>query len=97
MCVVQTSCTKSVEAAKKYGLKSIALGGGVSCNSLIRDMFKKECKKNKINVFLPSPVFCTDNAAMVAHVAYHKALKKKYVYPNKQVVSIKPSLELENW
>ena len=37
------------------------------------------------------------NAAMVAHVAYHKILKKKYSYPSKNVVSIKPSLELENW
>ena len=95
--VAETVVTKSIEAAKKYGIKSVALGGGVSCNSLIRKMFKEQCKKNKINVFLPSPVFCTDNAAMIAHVAYHKVLKKKYVYPNKNVVSIKPSLELENW
>lgn len=95
--VAETVVTKSIEAAKKYGIKSLALGGGVSCNSLIRDMFKQQGKKNKINIFLPSPIFGTDNAAMVAHVAYHKALKKKYTYPNKQVVSIKPSLELENW
>lgn len=95
--VAETVVKKSIEAAKKYKLSSIALGGGVACNSLIRSMFKHECKKNKINVFLPSPVFCTDNAAMIAHVAYNKALRKKYVYSNKQIVSIKPSLELENW
>ncbi len=95
--VAETIVTKSLVAAKQYGLKSIALGGGVSCNSLIRNMFKEQGKKNKIGIFLPSPVFCTDNAAMVAHVAYHKALKKNFSYPNKNVVSIKPSLELENW
>lgn len=95
--VAETVVTKSIEAAKKYKLSSIALGGGVACNSLIRGMFKHQCKKNKINVFLPSPVFCTDNAAMIAHVAYNKVLRKKYVYSNKHIVSIKPSLELENW
>ena len=48
-------------------------------------------------MFLPSPIFGTDNASMIAHVAYHKALKKKYTYPNKKIVSIDPSLELKNW
>ncbi len=95
--VAETVVTKAVAAAKEFSLNSVALGGGVSCNSQIREMFASECKKNKINLFLPSPVFCTDNAAMVAHVAYHKALKKKFYYPSKNVLSIKPSLELENW
>lgn len=95
--VAETIVTKAIAAAKEFGLKSIALGGGVSCNSLIREMFQKEGKKNKIKVFLASPILCTDNAAMVAHVAYHKALKKKFIYPSTSTISIKPSLELENW
>ena len=45
--VAETVVTKSIEAARKYGLKSISLGGGVSCNSLIRKMFPEQCKKNK--------------------------------------------------
>ena len=96
MAVAQTLIYKSFEAAKKYSLNSIVLGGGVSCNSLIRDMFKKEGKKNKIKIFIPSPVFCTDNAAMIAKVAYYKVLAKKIKSSNTNV-AIKPSLELSNW
>lgn len=96
MAVAQTLIYKSFEAAKKYSLNSIVLGGGVSCNSLIREMFKKEGKKNKIKIFIPSPVFCTDNAAMIAKVAYYKVSAKKTKSSNTNV-AIKPSLELSNW
>lgn len=96
MAVAQTLIYKSFEAAKKYSLNSIVLGGGVSCNSLIRELFKKEGKKNKIKIFIPSPIFCTDNAAMIAKVAYYKVLAKKIKNSNDNV-AIKPSLELGNW
>ena len=96
MAVAQTLIYKSFEAAKKYSLNSIVLGGGVSCNSLIRELFKKEGKKNKIKIFIPSPIFCTDNAAMIAKVAYYKVLAKKIKNSNGNI-SIKPSLELGNW
>ena len=96
MAVAQTLIYKSFEAAKKYSLNSIVLGGGVSCNSLIRELFKKEGKKNKIKIFIPSPIFCTDNAAMIAKVAYYKVLAKKIKNSNGNT-AIKPSLELGNW
>ena len=96
MAVAQTLIYKSFEAAKKYSLNSIVLGGGVSCNSLIRELFKKEGKKNKIKIFIPSPIFCTDNAAMIAKVAYYKVLAKKIKNSNGNI-AIKPSLELGNW
>lgn len=96
MAVAQTLIYKSFEAAKKYSLNSIVLGGGVSCNSLIRELFKKEGKKNKVKIFIPSPIFCTDNAAMIAKVAYYKVLAKKIKNSNGNI-AIKPSLELGNW
>lgn len=96
MAVAQTLIYKSFEAAKKYSLNSIVLGGGVSCNSLIRELFKKEGKKNKVKIFIPSPIFCTDNAAMIAKVAYYKVLAKKIKNLNGNI-AIKPSLELGNW
>ncbi len=96
MAIAETLIYKTFEAAKKYSLNSIVLGGGVSCNSLIRNMFKKEGKKNKIKIFIPSPIYCTDNATMIAKVAYYKVLKKKLNSVNKNI-SIKPSLELTNW
>lgn len=94
--VAETLVYKSFEAVKKYSLESVALGGGVSCNSLIRKMFKDYSKKNNIKIFLPSPVFCTDNATMIAMVAYYKIINKSYNKINNQI-NPKPSLGLENW
>ncbi|MDD3323119.1 MAG: tRNA (adenosine(37)-N6)-threonylcarbamoyltransferase complex transferase subunit TsaD [Paludibacter sp.] len=94
--VAETLVYKSFEAVKKYSLESIALGGGVSCNSLIRKMFKDYSKKNNIKIFMPSPVFCTDNATMIAMVAYYKIINKSYNKINNQI-NPKPSLGLENW
>lgn len=94
--VAETLVYKSFEAVKKYSLESIALGGGVSCNSLIRKMFKDYSKKNNVKIFMPSPVFCTDNATMIAMVAYYKIINKSYNKINNQI-NPKPSLGLENW
>lgn len=93
--VAETLVYKAFEAVEKYSLKSVVLGGGVSCNSLIRKMFKEYAVKNKVKIFIPSPVFCTDNAAMIAVAAYYK-ISSKYYKINDQI-NIKPSLELENW
>lgn len=94
--VAETIVFKAFEAVKKYKLKNIVLGGGVSANSLIRKMFLNCGKKNKVKVYLPSTIFCTDNAAMIGTVAYYKILKNKNKKISKQILP-KPSLELENW
>lgn len=94
--IAETLCIKSFEAAKQYGLKQIALGGGVSANTLIRKMFLDFGKKNKIKVFLPSALYCTDNAAMIGCAAFYKQKKCGLEYSQEQ---LKPSasLSLENW
>ena len=94
--VVETIVFKAFEAVKKYKLKNIVLGGGVSANSLMRKMFLSYGKKNKVKISLPSAVFCTDNAAMIGAVAYYKILKNKNNSMSKKILP-KPSLELENW
>jgi N6-L-threonylcarbamoyladenine synthase len=94
--VAETIVFKAFEAVNKYKLKNIVLGGGVSSNSLIRKLFQSYGKKNKVKVFLPSPIYCTDNAAMIATVAYYKILKNKNNLTAKKILP-KPSLELENW
>jgi len=94
--VSETLCFKSFTAAKEFKLKRIVLGGGVSANYLIRKMFLKISRENKMKVFIPSPVYCTDNAAMVGCVAYLKYLKCGLVYSNAQLTS-NPSLNLEDW
>ncbi len=64
--------TKTVEAAKKYGYDKLAIAGGVAANKALREMLAKEAKKNKMTLFVPEPVLCTDNASMVACAAYYK-------------------------
>ena len=94
--VAETLCFKAFEAAKEFGLKQISLGGGVCANSLIRKMFLNEGKKKKIKVFLPSMLYCTDNAAMIGCAAYLKQKALGFKYSAEQLKP-KPSLQLENW
>jgi len=62
---------KTVRAALEYGLKKIAVCGGVSANSLLRERFLQACAKNNIKLYIPPPELCTDNAAMVASLGYY--------------------------
>lgn len=64
--VVDVLVEKSRKALAKLGYNQIALAGGVSRNSSLRDAFVKLGEKNHVDVFLPGPEFCTDNAAMIA-------------------------------
>ncbi|RME80721.1 MAG: tRNA (adenosine(37)-N6)-threonylcarbamoyltransferase complex transferase subunit TsaD [Planctomycetota bacterium] len=69
--VVDVLVGKTMEGAKKWNIPRIALGGGVACNSYLREEMVQAGKKEGIEVFLPSLPYCTDNAAMIAGLAYH--------------------------
>jgi len=94
--VCETVVYKAFEAVEKYNLKTLALGGGVASNSLMRKMFKEAGKNKKIKVFIPSPVYCTDNASMIGLAAYYKHKKSAYG-KNNASLNPKPSLDLQNW
>ncbi|MDR1196388.1 MAG: tRNA (adenosine(37)-N6)-threonylcarbamoyltransferase complex transferase subunit TsaD [Endomicrobium sp.] len=94
--VAETLCFKAFEAAKEFDLKRISMGGGVCANSLIRKMFYQEGKKNKIKVYIPSMLYCTDNAAMIGCAAYLKQKTSGLKYTRAQLKSV-PSLRLESW
>ena len=68
--VVDVLVTKTINAARKYGISSIVLGGGVSANRCLRQVFAKRCQGARLKLFLPQPKFCTDNAAMIAAAGY---------------------------
>ncbi len=85
---------KAVKAAKKFGMKSVSVGGGVAANSELRKRLLEEGKKNGIKVYLPSKSLCTDNAAMVAALGYHKFKK---IGPSKVRLQTNPSLPILNW
>ena len=70
--VVDVLVSRAVAAAQKLGEKRIAVAGGVAANSSLRKTMQKECGKAGIALYYPSPVFCTDNAAMIAVQGYHE-------------------------
>ena len=69
--VVDVLVERAVAAAKKLGEKRIAVAGGVAANTSLRERMQEECKKEGITLYYPSPVFCTDNAAMIAVQGYY--------------------------
>ena len=70
--VVDVLVGKAVSAAGKLGEKRIAVAGGVASNSALRAAMKQACDEAGIALCYPSPIFCTDNAAMIAVTGYFK-------------------------
>lgn len=73
--VVDVLVEHSMQAVKEYGLNKFAIAGGVASNSSLREAFIRECGARKIEFYCPSPIFCTDNAAMIGTAAYYEYLK----------------------
>jgi N6-L-threonylcarbamoyladenine synthase len=68
--VVDVLVRKAIQAAEQEGLKRVVLCGGVAANRRLRDRMREEAARRKIRVHIPSPSFCTDNAAMVGVAGY---------------------------
>jgi len=69
--VVDVLVKKTVQAAKMTGVQDIVVAGGVAANRALRLGLTDAAKAEGKRVFIPSPVLCTDNAAMVAAAGYH--------------------------
>ena len=76
--IVDILLKKLEKAAKKYGVKEIALAGGVSANSELRKRFEELGTKNNWKAHIPAFEYCTDNAAMIAIAAHYKFLKGEF-------------------
>ena len=70
--VVEVLSNKAIKAAKEKGYSTITLAGGVACNSALREKLTLIGKENNIDVKFPSPVLCTDNAAMIGCAGYYE-------------------------
>jgi len=70
---------KLSKAAREYGIKDLALAGGVSANTGLRLGLQELCEKNNWRSFIPKMEYCTDNAAMIAIAGYYKFLKGEFV------------------
>ncbi len=76
--IIDILVDKLKKAIKTTGVKHVAIGGGVSANSGVRDKVAEVCGRLGVKAWIPKRVFTTDNAAMVAMAGYHKFLKKDY-------------------
>jgi len=68
--VVDVLVKKTIQLARHEELKKVVLCGGVAANHRLRERMMEEASQDKIKVFIPHPLFCTDNAAMVGVLGY---------------------------
>jgi N6-L-threonylcarbamoyladenine synthase len=88
--LIMTLMKKLVLAAKDLGIKEIAIAGGVSANSGLRQTIQDYAKKYNWNVYIPAFQYCTDNAGMIAMAAHFQYLKGDF---SNQYVSPEPRLK----
>ena len=88
--VVDVLVEHSMDAVQKYGYDKFAIAGGVASNSALRAAFEKACAQRNITFYHPSPVFCTDNAAMIGAAGYYEYCKgARHGYDLNAVPSLK--------
>ncbi len=84
--IVEILVEKLLQAAQQFGIRQIAVAGGVSANSGLRKTLQHKAKENNLGLFIPPFAYCTDNAAMIAMAGYFKYLSNDFagqdVVPN---------------
>lgn len=70
--LVRTLLLKLKKAVKKHGVKRVAIAGGVSANSGLRQTLEEYAQKNGWQTYIPAFEYCTDNAGMIAMAAHFK-------------------------
>ena len=70
--VVDVLVTHAIHACREYNFEKFAIAGGVASNSALRSAMSKACEDNGIKFYHPSPILCTDNAAMIGAAAYYE-------------------------
>jgi N6-L-threonylcarbamoyladenine synthase len=85
--VVDILVGKTIRAAEEYRVRTVSASGGVSLNSRLRQRLAEECERRQLRLLLAPPELCTDNAGMIAALAFHKA-------PSDFSVDVAPSIGL---
>ncbi len=76
--IVEVLTEKTVRACRKFDTGKVLVSGGVAANSRLREELERKGRKNNIRIFIPPVYLCTDNAAMVACLGYHKYRKRDF-------------------
>ena len=78
--IIDILLDKLRKAVKQTGVTTVAIGGGVSANSGVREAVARYCESEGLTAFIPERAFTTDNAAMVAIAGYFKYLKRDFCH-----------------
>jgi N6-L-threonylcarbamoyladenine synthase len=89
--VVDVLAAKARKAARQIGAKTVALGGGVAANSLLRSTMTTVCAESGWRLVLPSMGMCTDNAAMIASAGWYRLVADG---PSSMDMGAMPNLKL---
>lgn len=73
--VVDVLVSRTILAAKNLNMKQVAIAGGVAANSALQKAMKAACVEKGLKFNYPSPIYCTDNAAMIGAAAYYEYIK----------------------
>ena len=76
--IIDILIDKLDKAVKQTGVRTVAIGGGVSANSGVRQAIADYCERHHLTAFIPQRAFTTDNAAMVAIAGYYKYLDRDF-------------------
>ncbi len=70
--VIDVLVANAMRAVEEYKTDKFAIAGGVASNSALREAMRTACEERGVKLYYPSPVFCTDNAAMIGAAAYYE-------------------------
>jgi len=67
----------AMRAIDEFGMEKFAIAGGVASNRTLREALQEACEKKGVEFYYPSPIYCTDNAAMIGVAGYYDYLAGK--------------------
>lgn len=75
--VIDVLVANAMRAIDEFGMEKFAIAGGVASNRTLREALQEACEKKGVEFYYPSPIYCTDNAAMIGVAGYYDYLAGK--------------------